>query len=89
MTVYIVKIKIHQNITEQFSYIGPKKCSMSGTIFAFQEKLRYVLRCNLWLGTFRNIHSIFKKIYCIVVLLIIDIVFHSFFVSSPPPPQML
>ena len=24
MTVYIVKIKIHENITEEFSYVEPK-----------------------------------------------------------------
>ena len=59
MTVYIVKIKIHENITEKFSYVEPKSYDMSGQIFAFQEKLRYVLHCNLRLGTFRNIHSIF------------------------------
>ena len=69
MTVYIVKIKIHENITEEFSYVEPKSYDMpgknvvipenwryymSGKIFAFQEKLRYVLHCNLRLGTFRN-----------------------------------
>ena len=53
MTVYIVKIKIHENsITEEFSYVEPKSYDMSGKIFAFQEKLRYVLHCNLRLGTY-------------------------------------
>ena len=79
MTVYIVKIKIHENITEEFSYVEPKSYDMPGKnvvfpelddmsrkMFAFQQKLRYVLHCNLRLGTFRNIHSIFKKIHCIV-----------------------
>ena len=73
MTVYIVKFKIHENITEEFSYVEPKsydmpgKCSISGKLmicpekFCIPEKLRYVLHCNLRLGTFRNIHSIFKK----------------------------
>jgi hypothetical protein len=51
MTVYIVKIKIHENITEEFSYVEPKIDDMSGKFFAFQEKLRYVLHCNLRLGT--------------------------------------
>jgi hypothetical protein len=45
MTVYIVKIKIHENITEEFSYVGPKskryarkKCSISGKLTIFPEK---------------------------------------------------
>jgi hypothetical protein len=30
MTVYIVKIKIHENITEEFSYVEPKSYDMPG-----------------------------------------------------------
>ena len=30
MTVYIVKIKIHENITEEFSYVEPKSYDIPG-----------------------------------------------------------
>jgi hypothetical protein len=66
MTVYIVKIKIHENITEEFSYVEPKSYDMSGKIFAFQEKLRYVLHCNLRLGTFIGIYTRFFKKYIVL-----------------------
>jgi hypothetical protein len=45
MTVYIVKIKIHENITEEFSYVEPKsydmpgkKCSISGKLTICPEQ---------------------------------------------------
>ena len=90
MTVYIVKIKIHENSTEEFSYVEPKSYDMSGKIFAFQEKLRYVLHCNLRLGTFRNIHSVFKNIYCIVNVCSFINHRHSIplIFCFVPPPQM-
>jgi hypothetical protein len=61
MTVYIVKIKIHENITEEFSYVEPKSYDMSGKFFAFQEKLRYVLHCNLLLGHLGTYTRFLKK----------------------------
>ena len=76
MTVYIVKIKIHENITEEFSYVESKSYDMpgknvvfqfrkiddmSGKIFAFQEKLRYVLHCNLRLEHIGTYTRFFKK----------------------------
>jgi hypothetical protein len=30
MTIYIVKIKIHENITEEFSNVEPKSCDRPG-----------------------------------------------------------
>jgi hypothetical protein len=42
MTVYIVKIKIHENITEQFSYVEPKSYDMPGKNLVFAENWRYV-----------------------------------------------
>jgi hypothetical protein len=37
MTVYIVKIKIHENITEEFSYVEPKSYDMPGKNVVFPE----------------------------------------------------
>jgi hypothetical protein len=37
MTVYIVKIKIHENITKEFSYVGPKSYDMAGENVVFPE----------------------------------------------------
>ena len=75
--------------------ICPEKCSISGKLTICPEKiLHYVLHCNLRLGTFRNIHSIFKKIYCIVkVCSFINqrLIRHSIplIFCFVPPPQKL
>ena len=37
MTVYIVKIKIHEYITEEFSYVEPKSYNMPGKNVVFPE----------------------------------------------------
>ena len=37
MTVYIVKIKIHENITEEFAYVEPKSYDMRGKNVVFPE----------------------------------------------------
>jgi hypothetical protein len=42
MTIYIVKIKIHENITEEFSYVEPKSYDMLGKNVVYPENWRYV-----------------------------------------------
>jgi hypothetical protein len=50
MTVYIVKIKIHENITEEFSYVEPnlryarKKCSISGKLTICPETFLHSMK---------------------------------------------